>query len=116
MAGPRHRLARDERLPLGWLSDLFHVPGTVTDPTAGTVVVLEESGRRIGLVVGATYPAEMAAVRAVAGDLPLLVPGLTRRAGPHGSTRKAIRQKMRQRTQQSLAALLDGDKAEFEID
>lgn len=47
---------------------------------------------------------------------PLLVPGLTRRAGPHGATRKAVRQKMRQRTQQSLAALLDGDKAEFEID
>lgn len=47
---------------------------------------------------------------------PLLVPGLTRHAGPHGTTRKATRHKMRQRTQQSLAALLDGDKAEFEID
>lgn len=47
---------------------------------------------------------------------PLLVPGLTRRAGPHGKTRKAIRQQMRQRTQQSLAALMRGDKAEFEID
>lgn len=47
---------------------------------------------------------------------PLVEPGLTRRAGPHGTTRKAIRHKMRQRTQQSLAALLDGDKAEFEID
>lgn len=47
---------------------------------------------------------------------PLLVPGLNRRAGPHGTTRKAKRHNMRQRTQQSLAALLDGDKAEFEID
>ena len=47
---------------------------------------------------------------------PLLVPGLTRHAGPHGKTRKAIRQQMRQRTQQSLAALMRGDKAEFEID
>jgi hypothetical protein len=47
---------------------------------------------------------------------PLLVPGLTRQAGPHGSTRKAIRQRMRQRTQQFLAELLNGDKAEFEID
>ena len=46
---------------------------------------------------------------------PVLVPGLTRRAGPHGATRKATRHNMRQRTQQSLAALLDGDKAEFEI-
>ena len=47
---------------------------------------------------------------------PLLVPGLSLRAGVHGATRKAIRQKMRQRTQQSLADLLNGDKAEFEID
>ena len=47
---------------------------------------------------------------------PVLVPGLTKRAGPHGSTRKATRHKMRQRTQQSLAQLLSGDKAEFEID
>ncbi len=47
---------------------------------------------------------------------PLLVPGLTRRAGPHGNTRKAARQQARQRTRQSLAALLAGDVAEFEID
>lgn len=47
---------------------------------------------------------------------PVLVPGLTKRAGPHGSTRKATRHNMRQRTQQSLAQLLSGDKAEFEID
>lgn len=47
---------------------------------------------------------------------PLLVPGLNRRAGPHVTTRKAKRQQMRQRTQQALAALLAGDKAEFEID
>jgi hypothetical protein len=47
---------------------------------------------------------------------PLLVPGLTRRAGPHGTTRKAARQQARQRTRQSLEALLAGDVAEFEID
>lgn len=47
---------------------------------------------------------------------PLLVPGLTRRAGPHGNTRKAARQQARQRTRQSLEALLAGDVAEFEID
>lgn len=47
---------------------------------------------------------------------PVLVPGLKRRAGPHGTTRKAIRQQMRQRTQQCLAELINGDKAEFEID
>jgi orotidine-5'-phosphate decarboxylase len=34
-----------------------------------------------GLVVGATYPAEIAAVRAVAGDLPLLIPGVGAQGG-----------------------------------
>ena len=34
-----------------------------------------------GLVVGATYPAELAAVRAIAGDLPLLVPGVGAQGG-----------------------------------
>ena len=34
-----------------------------------------------GLVVGATYPAEMASIRAVAPDLPLLVPGLGAQGG-----------------------------------
>jgi len=47
---------------------------------------------------------------------PLVVPGLNRSAGPHGKTRKAVRQQMRQRTQQHLAELLNGDAAEFEID
>jgi hypothetical protein len=46
----------------------------------------------------------------------LVVPALTRRAGPHGKTRKAVRQQMRQRTQHCLAGLLNGDLAEFEID
>lgn len=47
---------------------------------------------------------------------PLVVPGLSRRAGAHGKTRKALRQQMRQRTQQCLVGLLNGDKAGFEID
>ncbi|MGB8859204.1 MAG: orotidine 5'-phosphate decarboxylase, partial [Ilumatobacteraceae bacterium] len=34
-----------------------------------------------GLVVGATYPAELAAVRAIVGDLPLLVPGVGAQGG-----------------------------------
>jgi len=34
-----------------------------------------------GLVVGATYPAELAAVRAIVGDLPLLVPGIGAQGG-----------------------------------
>ncbi len=47
---------------------------------------------------------------------PVLVPGLTRRAGVHGKTRKAARQQARQRTRQCLVDLIAGDMAEFEID
>jgi orotidine-5'-phosphate decarboxylase len=35
----------------------------------------------VGLVVGATYPDELATVRSVAGDLPLLVPGVGAQGG-----------------------------------
>jgi orotidine-5'-phosphate decarboxylase len=34
-----------------------------------------------GLVVGATYPDELAAVRAIVGDLPILVPGIGAQGG-----------------------------------
>ena len=36
---------------------------------------------RLGLVVGATYPAELARVRQIVGDLPLLVPGIGAQGG-----------------------------------
>jgi orotidine-5'-phosphate decarboxylase len=36
---------------------------------------------RLGLVVGATYPAELGDVRSVVGDLPLLVPGVGAQGG-----------------------------------
>ncbi len=36
---------------------------------------------QLGLVVGATYPAELARVRAIAGALPLLVPGIGAQGG-----------------------------------
>jgi orotidine-5'-phosphate decarboxylase len=39
-----------------------------------------------GLVVGATYPAELAAVRAAVGDLPLLVPGIGAQGGDIDAT------------------------------
>ena len=35
----------------------------------------------VGLVVGATYPDELAAVRGIVGDLPLLVPGIGAQGG-----------------------------------
>ncbi len=36
---------------------------------------------QIGLVVGATYPAELARVRVIAGDMPVLVPGIGAQGG-----------------------------------
>jgi orotidine-5'-phosphate decarboxylase len=38
-------------------------------------------GGQLGLVVGATYPAELARVRAIAADVPLLVPGISAQGG-----------------------------------
>lgn len=35
----------------------------------------------VGLVVGATYPAELATVRSIVGDMPLLVPGIGAQGG-----------------------------------
>jgi orotidine-5'-phosphate decarboxylase len=41
-----------------------------------------------GLVVGATYPSELGVVRAIVGDLPILVPGVGAQHGDiHGSVR-----------------------------
>ncbi|CAB4363425.1 unannotated protein [freshwater metagenome] len=42
-----------------------------------------------GLVVGATYPAELAEVRALVGDLPLLVPGVGAQGGDIAATVQA---------------------------
>ena len=39
-----------------------------------------------GLVVGATYPRELAAVRAMVGDMPLLVPGIGAQGGDVAAT------------------------------
>ncbi|MDO8392299.1 MAG: orotidine-5'-phosphate decarboxylase [Actinomycetota bacterium] len=44
-----------------------------------------------GLVVGATYPAELAEVRALVGDLPLLVPGVGAQGGDIAATVQAGR-------------------------
>jgi len=44
------------------------------------------SGGQIGLVVGATYPAEIARVREIAPTLPLLIPGIGVQGGDPAST------------------------------
>lgn len=48
--------------------------------------------RNLALVVGATYPAELARVRETAGDLPLLVPGIGAQGGDlEGTLRAGLR-------------------------
>ena len=44
---------------------------------------------QLGLVVGATFPDELARVRAIAGDLPLLVPGIGAQGGDIEATVRA---------------------------
>ncbi|HLO63011.1 MAG TPA: orotidine-5'-phosphate decarboxylase [Azonexus sp.] len=44
---------------------------------------------QIGLVVGATFPAEIARVRAIVGDMPLLVPGIGAQGGDIEATVQA---------------------------
>jgi orotidine-5'-phosphate decarboxylase len=44
---------------------------------------------RVGLVVGATYPAELARVRAIAPELPLLIPGIGAQGGDAAATMAA---------------------------
>ncbi|WP_150612104.1 orotidine-5'-phosphate decarboxylase [Pandoraea terrigena] len=46
---------------------------------------------QIGLVVGATFPAEIAAVRSIVGDMPLLIPGVGAQGGDVEATVKAGR-------------------------
>ena len=54
-------------------------------------VVDWDTNHNAGLVVGATYPGELARVRAIAPDLPLLVPGVGAQAGDvAAATRAAV--------------------------
>jgi orotidine-5'-phosphate decarboxylase len=46
-------------------------------------------GAELGLVVGATFPAEVARVRALAPDLPLLIPGIGAQGGDAQATVRA---------------------------
>jgi orotidine-5'-phosphate decarboxylase len=47
------------------------------------------SNGQLGLVVGATFPSELARVRALVGDLPLLVPGIGAQGGDIDASVKA---------------------------
>jgi orotidine-5'-phosphate decarboxylase len=60
-------------------------------------IVAEEAARRwnttgqMGLVVGATFPNEIAKVREIVGDMPLLIPGIGAQGGDIEATVKAGR-------------------------
>lgn len=47
-----------------------------------------------GLVVGATFPEQLAEIRQIAPDLPLLLPGVGSQGGDHAATVKAARHRM----------------------
>ena len=47
---------------------------------------------------------------------PFMVAALTRRAGSHDKSQKAVRQQTRQRFQRALEGLLRGDRTEFDND
>jgi orotidine-5'-phosphate decarboxylase len=49
----------------------------------------QRGGGQLGLVVGATYPAEVARVRAIAPTLPLLIPGIGAQGGDADATVRA---------------------------
>ena len=68
--------ATDDRLPL-----YQHVAGLVATDWNRTA--------QCALVVGATYPHELAAVRGIVGDMPLLVPGIGAQGGDIQATVKA---------------------------
>lgn len=47
---------------------------------------------------------------------PFVAAALTRRAGSHEKSHKAVRQQTRQRFQRALDGLLRGDRTEFEVE
>lgn len=47
---------------------------------------------------------------------PFVAAALTRRAGSHEKSHKAVRQQTRQRFQRALDGLLRGERTEFEVD
>ncbi|UUM21863.1 orotidine-5'-phosphate decarboxylase [Mycoavidus sp. SF9855] len=60
---------------------------------------------QIGLVVGATFPNEIATVRKIVGDMPLLIPGIGAQGGDIAATIKAGR------TAQGLGMLINSSRA-----
>ncbi len=71
-----------------------------------------QSGR-VGLVVGATYPAELAVVREAVGTMPLLVPGIGAQGGDAASLAPALTPSGGVVVNSSRAVLYASDGADF---
>jgi orotidine-5'-phosphate decarboxylase len=65
----------------GQLQDRLFDDGVSVSDTIARLAVEWNSAGNVGLVVGATYPAHLAAARAIAPDLPILVPGIGAQGG-----------------------------------
>lgn len=76
-------------------SDFQALPGPDGEPlflhVADTVAGRWNAARQCGLVVGATYPEDIARVRARVGDMPLLIPGIGAQGGDLAATVQAGR-------------------------
>lgn len=85
-------LAKTSNPGSGLLQDRVLADDDGTGETVAMAVAREaanwETSGNVGLVVGATYPAELAAIRAAAPDLPILVPGV---GAQRGDTIAAVR-------------------------
>ena len=73
-------LAKTSNPGSGFLQDERIGESTVSEHVANAAVAWNTS-RNLGLVVGATYPGQLVAIRRAVGDMPILVPGVGAQAG-----------------------------------
>lgn len=85
-------LCRTSNLGAGEFQDLPTVSGRkVYQVVAENVATRWNSNGNCAVVVGATYPDELAQVRSIVGDLPILIPGIGAQGGEVEKTVKAGR-------------------------
>ncbi len=73
-------LAKTSNPGSGFLQDEIVENAPVSSRVAAAAVEWN-TGENIGLVVGATYPEQLRQIRNIAGDMPILVPGVGAQAG-----------------------------------
>lgn len=74
-------LCRTSNPGSGELQQLRADGRTVAEHVAARAAGEWNANRNVGLVVGATWPEEVAAIRGLAGDMPLLIPGVGAQGG-----------------------------------